>query len=447
MKIAMISEHASPLAALGGVDAGGQNVHVASLATRLGAQGHDVEVYTRRDDAALPERVPLARGVEVVHVDAGPPVAVPKDDLLPHMDAFGADLRRRWSDPGAAPDVVHAHFWMSGIAGLVSAPALGIPLVQTFHALGSVKRRHQGARDTSPAERVARERLLCRAVDRIVATCTDEVAELVALGADPDRVDVVPCGVDVGRFRPDPARAEHLRERRDREPGTLRLLTVGRLVERKGVDTVIEALAALPQARLVVAGGPTADRLEHDAEARRLRSLAEALGVADRVELVGSVTQDEVREHMHAADVVVCDPWYEPFGIVPLEAAACGRPVVGAAVGGLLDSVVDGRTGLLVSPRDAGALAAALRRLADDPALAERLGSAARVRAERLYSWTAVAASTLESYERVVAAGSRSAARRGPVAVPSTVAATPPAAATRTAASRATGPLRAVSAR
>jgi len=404
MRIAMISEHASPLAALGGVDAGGQNVHVASLATRLGALGHDVEVYTRRDDVSLPERVALARRVDVVHVDAGPPVPVPKDELLPHMDAFGADLLRRWADPAARPEVVHAHFWMSGIAGLLSAPAVGVPLVQTFHALGSVKRRHQGAHDTSPAERVARERLLCRAVDRIVATCTDEVAELRALGADPDRVDVVPCGVDIGRFRPDPDRTAA----GDREPGRLRLLSVGRLVERKGVDTVIEALVELPAAELVVAGGPPADLLDHDDEARRLARLADALGVRDRVRFVGSVTQDAVRDLMHACDVVVCDPWYEPFGIVPLEAAACGRPVVGAAVGGLLDSVLDGRTGLLVPPRDAAALVAALRRVGDDPALGERLGAAARVRAERLYGWTTVAARTLESYERVVAAHRRS---------------------------------------
>ncbi len=412
MKIAMISEHASPLAALGGVDAGGQNVHVASLATRLGAQGHRVEVFTRRDDASLPERVPLARGVEVVHVDAGPPVPVPKDDLLPHMDAFGADLLRRWIEPGPRPDVVHAHFWMSGIAGLLSAPPLGVPLVQTFHALGSVKRRHQGAHDTSPAERVARERLLCRAVDRIVATCADEVAELVALGADPDRIDVVPCGVDLGRFLPDPDRTEHLH----REPGRLRLLSVGRLVERKGVATVIEALAALPGAELVVAGGPAPGALDDDPEVLRLRAVALASGVADRVRFVGSVTQDDVRDLMHAADAVVCDPWYEPFGIVPLEAAACGRPVVGAAVGGLLDSVVDGRTGLLVPPRDPGALAAALRRLADDPAFAERLGSAARLRAEHLYGWVTVAERTAESYERVTAARQAERGRARPVA-------------------------------
>jgi glycosyltransferase involved in cell wall biosynthesis len=403
MKIAMISEHASPLAVLGGPDAGGQNVHVASLATRLGGQGHTVTVYTRRDDPDAPERVPFGAGVEVVHVDAGPPEPLPKDDLLGYMDAFGTDLRRRWdgsatdatgSDP--VPDVVHAHFWMSGVAGLQCGPPLGIPLVQTFHALGSVKRRHQGARDTSPAERVARERLLCRAVDGIVATCQDEVSELVALGAPPERVEVVPCGVDVGAFRPaDP--------RRRRRPGApLRLLSVGRLVERKGVDTVLEALARVPSAELVVAGGPAADRLDDDAEVRRLREVASAVGVQDRVRLVGSVTQGRVQELMRAADVVVCTPWYEPFGIVPLEAAACGRPVVGSAVGGLLDSVVDGRTGLLVPPRDPDALAGALHELAADPAAAERMGATARARAEQLYDWSTVAARTAAAYEAVL---------------------------------------------
>ncbi|MCK0115713.1 glycosyltransferase [Isoptericola sp. S6320L] len=403
MKIAMISEHASPLAVLGGPDAGGQNVHVASLATRLGAQGHSVQVYTRRDDPVLPERVPFAPGVEVVHVDAGPPEPLPKDDLLPYMDELGTDLRRRWdrSVPGSGrdpvPDVVHAHFWMSGVAGLQCAPPLGIPLVQTFHALGSVKRRHQGARDTSPPERVARERLLCRAVDGIVATCQDEVSELVALGAPPERVEVVPCGVDVGAFQPPAAR-------RRRRPGApLRLLSVGRLVERKGVDTVIAALALLPSARLVVAGGPSADDLVDDAEACRLRDVARRLGVEDRVRFVGSVTQDAVQDLMHTSDVVVCTPWYEPFGIVPLEAAACGRPVVGSAVGGLLDSVVDGRTGLLVPPREPEALADALRELESDPAAGERMGATARARAERLYDWSTVAARTVEAYGTVVA--------------------------------------------
>src|SRR3954470_22219983 len=176
MRIAMVSEHASPLAVLGGVDAGGQNVHVAALAAALGRLGHEVVVHTRRDDAALPRRVPLAPGVEVDHVDAGPPSEVPKDELLPYMRAFGDELREAWGeDP---PDVVHAHFWMSAIAALRAAVPLGIPVVHTFHALGTVKRRHQGAEDTSPEGRLALEREICRRVDRIVATCSDEVFEL-----------------------------------------------------------------------------------------------------------------------------------------------------------------------------------------------------------------------------------------------------------------------------
>lgn len=396
----MISEHASPLAPLGSVDAGGQNVHVAALAERLGAQGHSVAVYTRRDDPGLPPAVRLAPGVDVFHVDAGPAERVPKDDLLAHMAEFGRDLLTRWSRPGNAPDLVHAHFWMSGLAGLHAARPLGIPLVQTFHALGSVKRRHQGARDTSPPGRVELERRLCAEADMIIATCSDEVAELIALGADPDDIEVVPCGVDIERFRPDPRRGDRAAHR----TGRLRALSVGRLVERKGIDTVVRALVDAPDVELVVAGGPPAAELGGDAEAVRLRGLAADLGVHDRVELVGSLTRDEVRAAMQAADVVVCDPWYEPFGIVPIEAAACGRPVVGSAVGGLLDSVVHERTGLLVPPRDPQALAQALLRLAADPALGEALGAAGRVRAERLYGWSAVAERTAHSYRIALAA-------------------------------------------
>src|SRR3954447_24567515 len=178
----MVSEHASPLAVLGGVDAGGQNVHVAALATELGRGGDQVVVHTRRDDPTLPRRVPLARNVEVDHVDAGPPTDVPKDELLPYMGEFAADLREQWlADP---PDVVHTHFWMSALAALEASAGLGIPVVHTFHALGTVKRRHQGARDTSPPRRIELEREIARRVDRIVATCSDEVFELRRMGAD-----------------------------------------------------------------------------------------------------------------------------------------------------------------------------------------------------------------------------------------------------------------------
>lgn len=415
MLIAMVSEHASPLATLGGADAGGQNVHVAALARHLAAEGHHVDVHTRRDSPDLPERVPLAHGVDVVHVDAGPPEPLPKDELLPWMPEFGDDLARRFADPAHRPDVVHAHFWMSGLAAVRAARSLAatypldpaaaldgaprrLPVVQTFHALGSVKRRHQGAADTSPRGRVAAEAGLCRDADLIVATCSDEVRELQALGADTHHVRVVPCGVDLGTFTPGPDRAMQ-----EQHNGRLRVLALGRVVERKGIGTLIEALAALPDVELLVAGGPPSEALDADPEVRRLRDVAVRHGVTDQVSFLGAVAHDDVPALLRSVDVVACTPWYEPFGIVPLEAAACGRPVVASAVGGMLDSVVHERTGLLVPPRSPEAVVDALRRLAD-PRLRLRLGASARIRAEHLYGWATVARGTLAAYEEVVEA-------------------------------------------
>jgi type III pantothenate kinase len=392
MRIAMVSEHASPLAALGGVDAGGQNVHVAALAQGVARRGAEVVVHTRRDDPGLPVRVEMAGGVVVHHVEAGPPRAIPKDDLLPHMEAFAQELLRAWRHE--RPDVVHAHFWMSGHAALIAARELGIPLVQTFHALGVVKRRYQGDRDTSPQERFGIEREIVRRADEIVATCTDEVFELLRLGAPRQKLTVVPCGVDLDLFRPDGPRER-------RRAGRTRLLCVGRLVERKGIGNVIEALAALPDAELVVAGGPPRQELEGDAEAQRLLGVARSAGVADRVELRGRVERPALPALLRSADVVVCAPWYEPFGIVPLEAMACGVPVVASAVGGMVDTVVDGVTGAHVPPRDPERLAGVLRSLLDDRERRAACGRAGVLRARRLYDWQRVANATLDVYARL----------------------------------------------
>ncbi len=423
----MVSEHASPLAALGGVDAGGQNVHVAALASALADRGHDVEVFTRRDDPAQPERVTMHPGVDVVHVAAGPAKALPKDDLLAWMPAFAADLTRRWSDPDRRPDVVHAHFWMSGVAALEAGRATGVPVAVTFHALGSVKRRHQGDYDSSPPQRVRLEAALARDVDLVVATCTDEVGELVDLvrgdgpradgagrarRADADPFEhltddalaplrVVPCGVDVEHFRPDGPRALPTP---DPASGlSHRLVSVSRLVERKGVDAVVRALPVLDGVELVVVGGGAREHLDRDPEAVRLRALADDLGVGERVHLVGRVDHDDLPAVLRSADVVVATPWYEPFGIVPLEAMACGVPVVGSAVGGLLDTVAPGVTGDLVPARDPAALAAALTPLLEDEALATRYGRAARARVVERFGWDQVAAATEAAYAEMLA--------------------------------------------
>jgi glycosyltransferase involved in cell wall biosynthesis len=388
----MVSEHASPLAVLGGADAGGQNVHVASLSVALANLGASVTVYTRRDDARLPDRVQVCPGVVVEHVLAGPPRPLPKDALLPHMEQFGDELRKTWLVN--RPEVVHAHFWMSGLAALHAARPLGIPVVQTFHALGVVKRRQQGIKDTSPPERLDLEEWIMRAADRIVATCTDELFELVRLGVDPNRVDTVPCGVDVGMFRPDgPAESRH--------PGLRRVLIVSRFVERKGIGNVIGAIARVPRCELIIAGGPPADLLGTDPEARRYMEMATAHRVSDRVHLLGSVPRERVPALIRSADIVACVPWYEPFGIVPLEAMACGVPVVASAVGGMVDTVVDGVTGLHVPPRRPREIARKLRWLLGDAALRQRLGAAGVERARLRYGWDTVAAQTMAAYERV----------------------------------------------
>jgi type III pantothenate kinase len=283
---------------------------------------------------------------------------------------------------------------MSGHASLLAAEPLGIPVVQTFHALGVVKRRHQGGADTSAPERLEIERSIVARAARILPTCSDEVFELLRMGAENARLSVVPCGVDLDLFSPDgPV------ERRD--PHRRRLLYVGRLVQRKGIGNVISALPGLPDVDLVIAGGPPRERLEGDPEARRLLTLAAELGVADRVELRGRVDRERLPELIRSADAVVTVPWYEPFGIVPLEAMACGVPVIATAVGGMIDSVVDGRTGVHVPPRDPDRLAEAIGSLLSHPALCRRYGTAGSKRARRLYDWRRVAAQAEEVYAGV----------------------------------------------
>lgn len=397
MRIAMVSEHASPLAALGGVDAGGQNVYVARLSEELARRGHQVTVYTRRDSTDLPDRVPLPGGAVVEHVPAGPPELVPKDDLFPHMPAFGAHLARAWH--GDRPDLVHAHFWMSGMAAHLGARPHGIPVVQTFHALGTVKRRHQGWRDTSPPQRIGIERQIGQRSARILATCADEVHELEAMGVPAHQVSVVPCGVDAHHFRPGadgtrppPRRARH------------RLLACGRLVRRKGYDQAIRALTRLPDTELVIAGGPAAAGLDRDQEARRLRHLAHRAGVIDRVRLTGAVDPADMPALIGSSDLVLCTPVYEPFGIVPLEAMACAVPVVATDVGGHRDSVADGITGRLVTPEDPDAVACAAGELLDRPQLRARYGAAGRNRVLAHYTWRRVA-DGVESVHRQVLTG------------------------------------------
>ena len=398
MRVALVSEHASPLAAIGGVDSGGQNVHVAELAAGLVRLGHEVAVYTRRDAAELPEKVTTAAGYDVIHLTAGPARRVPKDELWAHMPQFADQLRRNLDLD--SPDLIHAHFWMSAWAA-EAARSRKLPMLITFHALGTVKKRHQGSADLSPAERIQVEVSAGLACDHIIATCRDEVVELGRMGMARSKVSVVPCGVDVEHFTPaaDAASNEFPIPR----SAVYRLVSVGRLVPRKGVGAVIEAMSRLSDAELIIAGGDGPADVASESERARLSALSAHMGVAERVHFAGQVSRTEMPALLRSADVVVSAPWYEPFGIVPLEAMACGVPVVGSAVGGLLDSIDDGRTGVLVPPRDPGAIAEAVRSLLDDPVRRSAFGRAGRARALSLFSWERVASCTADIYARVAA--------------------------------------------
>ena len=402
MHLALISEHASPLAALGGEDSGGQNVYVAELARHLGARGHDVDIFTRRDSKLLPEVVHFDERVRVVNLSAGPAESVPKDELFPLMaefrDAFYRFVRR---EP-AAYDLVHANFWMSGWVACEAKRDLGLPFAQTFHALGEIKKREQGDADTSPPERQATELRILEEADVVLATCPAEVEDLTILyGAQHSQLALVPCGVDVEKFRA-VDRREARKELSLAEKPTV--VYVGRLVPRKGVDTLIEAFALLPgelDAQLVVVGGEPG--VHESLEIKRLSTLASKLGVEERVVFTGSRPQRDLYRYYGAADVSVTVPHYEPFGMTPLEAMACATPVIGSCVGGIKTSVADGKTGFLVPPKNAEILANRLLRLLSDENLRTRMGRAARRRIEEHYTWERIAALAAAAFSGVAA--------------------------------------------
>ena len=388
MRIAMISEHASPLGASGDHVAGAQRQHVADLSAALADLGHDVRVYTRRDSPDLPNVAMLPNGVRVVHVPAGPAQQIPPDLLLPHMGDFAQWLGNEWRDGDWCPSVAHAHFWTSGLAAVTAARRIGIPVVQSFHELGRIDAEAAGA------SRSGYERALGRAVDRVVVQSQDEVRGLVRIGVPRAQLTLVPAGVDSDRFTPEGPAAE-------RDPERPRILSVGRLVEHKGFGDVIQAMRYVPGAECVVVGGPPAEHLAVDPHAKKLRAIAEQFKVADRVRLVGAVAAKDMPRWYRSADLLVAAPWHEQFEMAPLEAMACGVPVIGTNVGGLTETVVDGLTGDLVPARDPRALGGALRRLVNYKVRRFAYATAALDRARQAYSWKRVASQLGSVYSTV----------------------------------------------
>jgi glycosyltransferase involved in cell wall biosynthesis len=388
MNIVMVSVHVSPVTT-GASTHEGLRVHLAELARELGRQGHRVTIYTRRDGLGSGERVRLAPRVNVEFISAGNALPMSEQEAIPHIREFADKLARRLA--AKRPDVIHAHHWLSGMAALSAADGLDIPVVQSFHGLAS--QRGQAAGEISAA-RLRMERAIGRGVAAIIATTESESDELARIGVTRRRVAAVPSGVDSERFKP---QGRTLLPR----GGDPRIVMLSRRLTGHGIRTVIEALARIPGAELVVAGGPPQAELDGDENAHRLRIAAKEAGVAERVTFLGRIGAAEVPALLRSADLTVSLPSYESFGRVPVESMACGTPVVVTAVGGHLDTVIDDVTGVYVRPGRPMELARRIRTL-----LAERthltalgIGGADRVRAR--YSWERIANETVKVYESV----------------------------------------------
>jgi len=409
----MISEHASPLAAAGGVDSGGQNIYVAHTARHLAELGYAVDVFTRRDSDKLPDIVEWSPSIRVIHVTAGPPRFVRKESLLPLMSEFArqvVEAAREANERGEPYALCHAHFFMSGLVARRLKQELGIPFVVTFHALGRVRLIHQ-PHDEFPPERCVLEQMVIDAADAIIAECPQDEADLRRLYRTPSsRLRMIPCGFDPDELTPVDRREARARLRLPQHRPIV--LQLGRMVPRKGVETVVRALGIVERdydirPLLVIVGG---ESFEPDPvltpEIGRLQRIAAEEGVGDDVLFVGQRSRSELRYFYCAADVFVTMPWYEPFGITPVEAMACGVPVIGSRVGGVQYSVEDGRTGFLVEPRNAEALARRLAHVFSNPSIPRLLGKRGRKRACERFTWQRVSTLLADVYAEVAATAS-----------------------------------------
>jgi D-inositol-3-phosphate glycosyltransferase len=381
--LAVLSLHTSPLVQPGAGDSGGMNVYVRELASSLAQAGVSTEVFVRRWRDDLPDVVPVEPGFRVVHVPAGP-VGLAKEELPGVLDEF----TERTAELLAGRDIsaLHANYWLSGVVGHRLKHALELPLVSTFHTLARVK-ADSGDPEPEARERAEGEVIGCS--DAVLASCDTEAHQLEHLyEADPSRIEIVPPGVDHAFFSP--GEQAGARQALGLGPCPV-LLFVGRIQPLKGLDVAIEALHRLPQrdAVLVVVGGSSG--ADGNAEVARVRALIAERDLTDRVRFVPPQPHHLLSTYYRAADVVVVPSRSESFGLVALEAAACGVPVVGAAVGGLRTHVDHGRTGFLVEGRDPEVMSSYVSEILDSPALARELGTAA-ARTARGYTWSTTAA-------------------------------------------------------
>jgi glycosyltransferase involved in cell wall biosynthesis len=391
MKIALVAQHATPFPS-DGASKPGDDLRLRELSQNLARKGHRVTVYAGKRHGTRPDEARLAPAVRVEYIATGG--QLDEADLLAQVPAFSQPLRERWSHE--RPDVVHALRWTSGLAALAAARDLKIPVVQSFDSLGIAERRHGLIPRSAGTERIRLEPAIGRSATAVLAGSSDEESDLTRLGVPRRSIKVVPCGVDTEAFAPEGPTAS----RGDRP----RLVTVTGMREHDhdSLATLLRALSKVPGAELIVAGGPQRADLGSDQTYLRLAELTRSLDVTGRVMFAGRLSHHALPPLLRSADLFVSMAEYEPSGMVCVEAMACGTPVVASAVGGQVDAVVDGTTGILVPAGRPALLAQRIRQLLGHPMLLEAYSVAAADRARSRYSWDRIAHETAAVYDRAL---------------------------------------------
>lgn len=408
-RIAQLMMHTSPLEQAGARDAGGMNVYVVETAKRLAKSGIAVDIFTRATSGVLPPVVEIAPGVEVHHITAGPYEGLTKEDLPSQMCTMASELLHvEASHPRGYYDLIHSHYWISGQVGLLASQRWDVPLVHTMHTMAKVKNLALAAHDQpEPVARAIGEEQIVAGAKALIANTDAEAANLVSLyDACPDRVHVVSPGVDLEHFAPGGGRRES-RVQLGLDKDSLILAFIGRIQPHKGPDVLISAAAEMikhdpvikNKLQILIIGGVSGGNGD---ELHRLQSLARFLGVYDRVKFIPPVSRAELPHWYRAADLVCIPSYSESFGLVALEAQACGTPVVAAAVGGLRTAVADGFSGSLVDGHDARSWSAVLTRLLQEPQRRITLSMGALEHARR-FGWEATARGTIDIYDRLLA--------------------------------------------
>ncbi|HNS62501.1 MAG TPA: glycosyltransferase [Anaerolineales bacterium] len=409
LRIAMLSYHTCPLATLGGKDTGGMNVYVRELTRQLGKMDIHVDVFTRSQDDHVPHVLhELGYGNRVVHIPAGPEHPMPKQELANYIPEFVEGVKAFACDKKIAYDIIHSHYWMSGIAAAsLSDGWAGSPIVHMFHTLGEMKNRiARSDEEREGAYRVEGEKQVLRRADRIVVATLAELTQLRFLyKADASKMVVIPPGVNVSRFYPIPS--DEAKMFIGLKPEDRMILFVGRIEPLKGVDTLLEAMSCLqmkesrPVHLAIIGGDPSASPEEMNVEMARLKNLCEVLGLDQSVVFLGVRDQDKLSYYYSAAEVVVMPSHYESFGMVALEAMACGTPVIASEVGGLAYLVRDGETGFTIPAEEPETLCEKLSWLLNDDELHAKMSAQAAAYAQD-YAWEKIAKQIVDVYEGLV---------------------------------------------